>query len=76
MSSEEEALHQQLHWVKYRIQILELIEEKLKEIRSLALQIRDTRPDRTETIRIQDRVNELMTEIRELEQSLYVKGLH
>lgn len=66
MLTETTALEEQLKCVKYRIQILDMIEAKLREIKTLVVQIRDGNITEEKVSCIQAQVNELIKEVIEL----------
>ncbi|GAB6180175.1 hypothetical protein JCM14036_14940 [Desulfotomaculum defluvii] len=65
--NEEALLQEELKKVKFRIQILNIIEEKLREMKALAEQVAGKELGQEEIANIQSRVYELASEIRTLE---------
>ncbi|MDS1029515.1 hypothetical protein RDV78_03235 [Bacillota bacterium LX-D] len=65
---DEGFLQTELKWVKYKMQILDMIEGKLQEIKALAEQVASNELVREEIENIQARVNKLISEIKMLEQ--------
>lgn len=68
MSKEAESLQEQLKRVKFRMQILDLIEDRLREMKALAQRVAWHDLDQGEIDIIQKRVNELADEINFLER--------
>ena len=68
MIKEENLLQDELKRVKFRIQILNMIEDKLREMKALAEQVIRNELREEELAGIQFRVNELVWEISTLEK--------
>ncbi|MEG6520431.1 hypothetical protein [Desulfotomaculum sp. 1211_IL3151] len=69
MNEKEKALLQaELKRVKFRIQILKIIEDKLREMSGLAEQAAGNELSQEEIVVIQSRMNELISEIDILEK--------
>lgn len=76
MTKDEVVLQAELKRVKYRIQILNMIEEKLREMQALAEQVVRKELGQEEIAKIQFRVNELASEIHTLEKTVEPEIYH
>ncbi|ABO50934.1 hypothetical protein Dred_2424 [Desulforamulus reducens MI-1] len=74
--TKEELLQDELQRVKFRIQILNMIEDKLREMKALAEQVVRKEIGQEEIANIQFRVNELVNEISSLEKLEEPEVLH
>ncbi|EOD00375.1 hypothetical protein [Caldisalinibacter kiritimatiensis] len=63
MDNNEEYLKEKLEWVKYRLEMLDIIEDKLKEMKSLAEYIKENDLDDEEAMKINNKFNELKEEV-------------
>jgi flagellin-like hook-associated protein FlgL len=63
----EDYLRQQLEWVKYRTEALDEIEDKLKEMKELAVFARDSELTPVEAREINAKLHELRREVTELD---------
>ncbi|MBU8907780.1 hypothetical protein [Desertibacillus haloalkaliphilus] len=68
MIDDKKFFEEQVEWISYRIRVLNTIEAKLKEMRTLAEYARDQQPDREDIALIQDKINKLHREIEALDQ--------
>lgn len=68
MTKEKAFLQEELERVKFRIKILNMIEDKLKEMKSLAEQVTGSELGQEESAVIQSRVNKLVREIDALDK--------
>ena len=69
-------MQDELERVKFRIEILNIIEDKLREMKALAQRVVENELEQEEIQRVQLRVNELAKEIGELEQINGVEVVH
>lgn len=67
MSNNEDYLRQQLEWVKYRMEALDEIEAKLKEMRELAERARGNDLTQAEAREVNARLQELEKEVKTLD---------
>ncbi|MFC2949340.1 hypothetical protein [Virgibacillus sediminis] len=67
---EKRFLQEQFEWVKARDKILEKIEIKLYEMRSIAEYARDQELSSQEFNRLNDQINELQNDVLNLQQQL------
>ncbi|WP_143327664.1 hypothetical protein [Clostridium sp. USBA 49] len=65
---EKEELIQELQRVKYRIQILDMIEERLLIMRQLAEVVRDNKLNENKIREINQRIEKLVNEINSLDE--------
>lgn len=65
---DEVYLEQKLEWVKYRLKILDEIEVKLKEMRELAILVRDGDLSPAQKQKSADRLHVLEKEVNYLDQ--------
>jgi chorismate mutase len=65
---DKEDLTKELQWVKYRIQILDMIEERLLIMRQLAEVVRDNKLNENEIREINQRIEKLVNEINALDE--------
>lgn len=72
MSNNEDYLRQQLEWVKYRMEALDEIEAKLKEMRELAECARDNELSQAKRQEINNRLQKLKSEVNELDEKCRV----
>lgn len=76
MTREEVFLQDELKKVKNRIQILNIIEDKLRDMKTLAERVVENEFGQEEIARIQYRVNELINEIGALDKVEGSEVLH
>lgn len=76
MTTEKALLQDELKRVEFRIQILNLIEDKLREIKALAEQAGESELSQEEISRIQLCVNQLISEINALDKIDVVGVIH
>ena len=76
MTGEVALLQDELKKVKYRIQILNMIEDKLRDMKALAERVVENEYGQAEIARIQFRVNELVSEIVALDKVEGTEVLH
>lgn len=63
-----EELIQQLNWVKYRLRMLDLIEEKLLKMKALACLVKDKEMDKEEIENINLEIQRLAKEVNGLDE--------
>jgi len=63
----ETYLRQKLEWVKFRLRILDEIEDRLTEMRSIAVMAENTSLDETARSELSNRMRTLEKEVKELD---------
>ncbi|RKD32337.1 hypothetical protein [Thermohalobacter berrensis] len=67
-SKDKEYFEQKLEWVKYRIKMLNKIEEKLREMKGLAKYVKDNDLDEEEIQEINTKIDSLREEVVEMDE--------
>lgn len=65
---EKEELKRELQWVKYRLRMLDLIEEKLLKMRTLACLVKDEEMDKEKIEEINKEIQSLAKEVKALDE--------
>lgn len=68
MNNNEEYLKQKLQWVKYRLEMLDKIEEKLKEMKNLAEYLKENDLNDEEVGEINMKFNELKNQVIRMDE--------
>ncbi|GEQ20116.1 hypothetical protein CBU02nite_06220 [Clostridium butyricum] len=66
--AEKEELKQELQWVKYRIRMLDIIEEKLVQMRNMAEVVKKGSLSEDEVESINEKINNLAEQARALDE--------
>ncbi len=72
INSNEDCLKQKLEWVKQRMQALDEIEARLREMRELAEYVRDNDISSAEAQELNDRLRAMQEEVTELDEKTRV----
>lgn len=68
VNNNEEYLKGKLEWVKYRMEMLDKIEEKLSEMKRLTQYAKDNDLDEEEIKEINDKLNKLKNEVVQMDE--------
>ncbi|MBR9648975.1 hypothetical protein [Clostridium tyrobutyricum] len=66
--NEKEQLNQELQWVKYRIHILDIIQEKLLLMRNMADKVRTSNISTMEIQELNYKINSLAIQVKALDE--------